>query len=187
MNQLEQQLDHLNYVAENFISRKRGRSAAIVFGNAKTGYRVCSCQTERFINFSPNQNYTRAAFIATWFVGYCCEELGYREILDKYDFVGVEGHGCYDHQCPSWLISAGFGRYKKDAKTFFDFGLISDFMEQALMVLKEEQISETQVYRLMRYCIDEINDDEHAQTCLREALDYVFPEEHKYYREPIRL
>ena len=54
-------------------------------------------------------------------------------------------------------------------------------MEQALMVLKEEQISETQVYRLMRYCIDEINDDEQDP-----SMDYVFPEEHKY-SELIRL
>jgi len=182
MNQLEVQLSYLKGVAKAHHNRRHLRSSAMIWGNEEEGFRLCSCQTEKFVNYSGHQVYTRAALISTWMVAYTCYQiprLGH--VIKKYNFIEVDSHGCYDHMCPSWLISPYVWDYRRPSKTFLDYNLIWDFLEQALLVLKQEDISPYYCYQIIMHVIDNIKENHDAQLCLKAALDYVFPEEAKIY------
>ena len=74
MNQLQEQLDYLNYLCE--VHRAKPRRNFVMSGTPERGFGLCSCSTERFINFSSRTNReTRAALLSTWMVGYAVNTL----------------------------------------------------------------------------------------------------------------
>ena len=119
MNQLAEQLDYLNYLCE--VHRAKPRRNFVLSGTPETGFDLCTCSTERFINFSSYTNReTRAALLSTWMVGYAVHtNYAIRHMQHDYSFVTINSHGGYDYQCPSWIISPGFGAYNGE-KTWFD-------------------------------------------------------------------
>ena len=137
MNQLEEQLDYLNYLCEGLVARPRFN--IVMGGTPERGFGICACSSERFINFSSRTNCeTRAALLSTWMVGYAVNTLyGISYLKDRYSFVSINSHGGGDYQCPSWIISPGFGAYE-GGKTWFDYGLIGDYFEEAILVAKDE-------------------------------------------------
>ena len=178
MNQLEEQLDYLNYLCE--VHRAKPRHHLVMSGTPESGFGLCSCSTERFINFSSRTNrVTRAALLSTWMVGYAVNTLyGISYLKDRYSFITVIGHGNYEYQCPSWIISPGFGAYNGE-KTWFDYGLIGDYFEEAIVVAKDEVKDSHYHYSMCMLFLDSIKNmkDETAQQCLSAKLEYVFEEE----------
>ena len=74
MNQLEEQLDYLNFLCEGVLARPRLN--IVIGGTPEKGYGICSCSTERFINISSHtQIETRAALLSTWMVGYAASQV----------------------------------------------------------------------------------------------------------------
>ena len=93
MNQLEEQLDYLNFLCEGVLARPRLN--IVIGGTPEKGYGICSCSTERFINISSHtQIETRAALLSTWMVGYAASLLrGGYSLTEKYKFVEIVMHG----------------------------------------------------------------------------------------------
>ena len=185
MNQLQEQLDYLNYLCE--VHRAKPRHHFVLSGTPETGFGLCTCSTERFINFSSRTNReTRAALLSTWMVGYAVHtNYAIRHMQQDYSFVTVSSHGGYDYQCPSWIISPGFGAYNGE-KTWFDYGLIGDYFEEAILVAKEECPEQT--HRNMHWTFARSIDamkDETAQQCLSAKLGYVFPREQELYEDEL--
>ena len=185
MNQLQEQLDYLNYLCE--VHRAKPRRNFVLSGTTETGFGLCTCSTETFINFSSRTNReTRAALLSTWMVGYAVNTLyGISYLKDRYSFVTVCSHGGYDYQCPSWIISPGFGAYNGE-KTWFDYGLIGDYFEEAILVAKAECPEQT--HRNMHWTFARSIDamkDETAQQCLSAKLGYVFPKEQELYEDEL--
>ena len=185
MNQLAEQLDYLNYLCE--VHRAKSRHHLVMSGTPESGFGLCSCSTERFINFSSRTNReTRAALLSTWMVGYAVNTLyGISHLKDRYSFITVIGHGNYEYQCPSWIISPGFGAYE-GGKTWFDYGLIGDYFEEAILVAKNE--CPEQIHRNMHWTFARSIDamkDETTQQCLSAKLGYVFPREQEQYEEEL--
>ena len=178
MNQLEEQLDYLNYLCEVHLAKPRHH--LVMSGTSERGFGMCSCSTERFINFSSRTNReTRAALLSTWMVGYAVNTLyGISYLKDKYSFITIIGHGNYEYQCPSWIISPGFGAYNGE-KTWFDYGLIGDYFEEAILVAKDEVKDGHHHYNMCMLFLDSIKNmkDETTQQCLSAKLEYVFEEE----------
>src|SRR5210317_310445 len=100
MNQLEEQLDYLNYLCE--VHRAKPRPNFVLSGTPETGFGLCTCSTERFINFSSSTNReTRATLLSTWMVGYAVHtNYAIRHMQHDYSFVTVNSHGGYDYQEP---------------------------------------------------------------------------------------
>jgi hypothetical protein len=185
MNQLQEQLDYLNYLCE--VHRAKPRHHFVLSGTPETGFGLCTCSTERFINFSSRTNReTRAALLSTWMVGYAVHtNYAIGHMKQDYSFVTVNSHGGYDYQCPSWIISPSFGAYNGE-KTWFDYGLIGDYFEEAILVAKEECPEQT--HRNMHWTFARSIDamqDETAQQCLSAKLGYVFPIEQELYEDEL--
>ena len=66
----------------------------------ESGFGLCSCSTETFINFSSRTNRETAALLSNGWL--CCSYL-YQHLKDRYSFITVSSHGGYDYQCPSWI------------------------------------------------------------------------------------
>ena len=112
LNKLEAQLEHLNLQAElNKAKRRRGH----VSGNPDTGYGVCQCSSENFINYSDHPFHTRAAFVSTWLIGFNAAEIN-KDFYYKYDFFKLISHAIMDNCCPSWIISPRISK-----KTFYGY------------------------------------------------------------------
>ena len=185
MNQLEEQLDYLNYLCEGV--RVKPRVNIVMSGTSERGFGLCTCSTEKFINFSSYTHHeTRAALLSTWMVGYAAYmNDALVHMRHHYSFITLNSHGCDDYQCPSWIVSPGFGAYE-GGKTWFDYGLIGDYFEQAILVAKEDCPERT--HRNMHWnfarSIDAMK-DETAQQCLSAKLGYVFPNEQELYEDEL--
>ena len=144
-------------------------------------------QRKRLLTFHLEQTVKQElALLSTWMVGYAVNTLyGISYLKDRYSFVTVCSHGGYDYQCPSWIISPGFGAYNGE-KTWFDYGLIGDYFEEAILVAKEECPEQT--HRNMHWTFARSIDamkDETAQQCLSAKLGYVFPIEQELHEDEL--
>ena len=167
MNKLEEQLDHLNYQVEVHRAKRRH---VVIGGNADSGYQVCMCSSEKFINYSYHQFCTRAAFVSTWLIGFNAAEIN-KNFFYKYNFLTLSSHGIADNTCPSWIISPNSSK-----KTFYRYPLMWDYFEEALKVYKSECTNHRDMYLGMLKCIEGMNDDE-ARGCLKAALDNAFADD----------
>ena len=174
LNKLEEQLDHLNYQVEVHRAKRR---AVVIGGNADSGYQVCMCSSEKFINYSYHQFCTRAAFVSTWLIGFNAAEIN-KNFFYKYNFLTLSSHGIADNTCPSWIISPNSLK-----KTFYNYPLMSDYFEKALTVYKEECSNHKEMYRRMAECIKEMKDED-ARGSLMAAMDSVFRNELEYLKTP---
>lgn len=174
LNKLEEQLEHLNLQAElNIAKRRRGQVA----GNPNRGYSVCQCSSENFINYSDRPFHTRAAFVSTWLIGFNAAEIN-KDFYYKYDFFQLISHAIMDNCCPSWIISPRISK-----KTFYDYTLMWDCFEEALLTYKDECSNHKEMYRGMAECIKEMKDED-ARGSLTAALDYVFRDDLEYLKAP---
>ena len=174
LNKLEEQLEHLNFQAElNKAKRRRGQVA----GNPDRGYSVCQCSSENFINYSDRPFHTRAAFVSTWLIGFNAAEIN-KDFYYKYNFFQLISHAIMDNCCPSWIISPRISK-----KTFYDYTLMWDCFEEALLTYKDECSNHKEMYRGMTECIKEMKDED-ARGSLTAALDYVFREDLEYLKAP---
>ena len=176
LNKLDEQLDYLHYQVELHRVKRKGGA---VSGNEERGYRVCQCTTERFINYSSNQSATRAAFISTWLIGFNASEYN-SDLLYKYNFLVVSGHGMPYDECPSWLVSPPYSK-----KTFYNYDLIWEYFEEALKVYKSECTNHRDMYLGMLKCIEKMKDDD-TRGCLKAALDNAFAEDFGPLQQPYR-
>tara|TARA_B110000259_G_C13922135_1_gene365256 strand:+ start:107 stop:652 length:546 start_codon:yes stop_codon:yes gene_type:complete len=174
MNKLEEQLDYLHYQVELHITKRKGGA---ISGSKERGYRVCQCTTERFINYSSNQQATRAAFISTWLIGFNASNHN-SDLMNKYNFVAVSGHGMPDDECSSWLVSPPHGK-----KTFFNNDLIWEYFEEALKVYKSECTNHREMYQGMLKSIKRMEEDD-TSDCLTATLDKAFEDDLEYLKEP---
>ena len=174
MNKLEEQLEHLNFQAElNKAKRRRGQVA----GNTDRGYSVCQCSSENFINYSDRPFHTRAAFVSTWLIGFNAAEIN-KDFYYKYDFFELTSHSLMDHCCPSWIISP-----RNSKKIIYDYTLMKDCFEEALLTYKEECSNHKDMFSRMAECIKEMKDED-ARGSLTAAMDYVFRDDLEYLKAP---
>tara|TARA_B110000003_G_scaffold213079_1_gene212095 strand:- start:365 stop:907 length:543 start_codon:yes stop_codon:yes gene_type:complete len=177
MNKLEEQLDYLNYQAE--LHRAKGKRG-VVSGNIGIGYSVCMCSSENFINYSSHQWSTRAAFVSTWLIGFNAAEIN-PQFFDKYNFLTLSTHSIADNCCPCWIVSPRLSK-----KTFYNYPLMWDYFEEALVIYKEECSNHKEMYCGMTECIERMEDEE-ASGSLIAALNYVFKDELVYLQEPSQI
>ena len=175
MNQLEEQLDYLNFLCEGVLARPRLN--IVIGGTPEKGYGICSCSTERFINISSHtQIETRAALLSTWMVGYAASKVrGGYSLEEKYKFVEIVMHGGgFDLMCPSYI----FASHHRGERLYIDYGLIGDYFEEAILVAKDEfpEFVHNNLYWQFADCIKRMN-NETAEQCLSAKLEYVFREE----------
>jgi hypothetical protein len=164
VNKLEKQLEHLNLQAElNIAKKRRGQ----VCGNSGSGYSVCQCSSENFINYSDHPFHTRAAFVSTWLIGFNAAEIN-KDFYYKYNFLRLISHAIMDNCCPSWIISPRLSK-----KTFYDYALMWSCFEEALINYKDECSNHKEMYLGMTECIKRM-EDEDARGSLKAAMDYVF-------------
>ena len=174
MNKLEEQLEYLNFQAGLNRAKKRQ-----VNGNVSDGYRVCQCSSEMFISYSSRPVHTRAAFVSTWLIGFNAAEIN-KDFYYKYDFFELISHSIMDHCCPSWIISP-----RNSKKIIYDYILMKDCFEEALLTYKEECSNHKQMYRGMTECIERMEDEE-ASGSLMAVLNYVFKDDLEYLKEPYK-
>ena len=172
MNKLEEQLEYLNFQAG--LNRAKRRQ---VNGNVSDGYRVCQCSSEMFITYSSRPVHTRAAFVSTWLIGFNAAEIN-KDFYYKYDFFELTSHSLMDHCCPSWIISP-----RNSKKIIYDYTLMKDCFEEALLTYKEECSNHKDMFSRMAECIKEMKDED-ARGSLTAAMDYVFRDDLEYLKAP---